>query len=218
MRVADVGGRPGVLIAARGAVVAPEVPGAAQRRLRARGDVAVVLRLGVGGRAAALHGSSREPAHGTVALAPGADGLHAAATYTPAAGFAGEDSFTYVATDARGLTSKPATVRVDVPAADARAAARRLPATCRGSRSVRVVSRRGRWRVDLRASAPARLSGRLERRRGGAAGRTLACARAASRAGRRGSALGRLARGRYRLRLRRERPGRGDGAGSGCRF
>ena len=63
----------------------------------------------------------REPAHGVVALAPGADGLHAGATYTPAAGFSGEDSFTYVATDARGLTSKPATARVTVPAAPAAA-------------------------------------------------------------------------------------------------
>ena len=66
---------------------------------------------------------------------------------------------------------------------------------------VRVVRRRGRYRVELRASAPARLSGRLERRRGGKRSGRFGfvrawCGRAPAR-----MAIGRLAPGRYRLRL-----------------
>jgi hypothetical protein len=129
-----------------------------------------------------------EPSHGTVALAPGR-GLGADATYTPAAGFAGEDAFTYVATDARGLTSSPETVRAP-PAVTARA---RLTA-------VRVERRHGRWRVVLRSSAPARLSGRLERRlRGRRVTYRLRSRRVTTGPAR--MALGRLAPGRYRLRL-----------------
>ncbi len=141
-----------------------------------------------------------EPAHGTVALAPGG-GLRADATYTPAAGFAGEDAFTYVATDARGLTSSPATVRVSVAAP---AAGTPAPPPVIAPRAkltaIRVVKRRGRWRVVLRSSAPARLSGRLERRLRGR--RTTY--RLRSRhvgAGPARMALGRLAPARYRLRL-----------------
>jgi hypothetical protein len=66
---------------------------------------------------------------------------------------------------------------------------------------VRVVRRRGRWRVELRVSGPARLSGRLERSR---RGKRKAVFRLESRrvgAGRARMALGRLAYGRYRLRL-----------------
>jgi hypothetical protein len=65
---------------------------------------------------------------------------------------------------------------------------------------VQVVRRRDRYRVELRVSAPARLSGRLERRRGG----KRVVYRLRSRvvqAGRARMALGRLAKGRYRLRL-----------------
>ena len=97
-----------------------------------------------------------EPAHGTVALGPGA-GLRAGATYTPAAGFAGEDSFSYVATDARGLTSSPATVRVSVAAPAAGAPPNIAPRA--KLTAIRVVKRRGRWRVVLRSSAPARALG-----------------------------------------------------------
>ena len=137
----------------------------------------------------------REPAHGTVALAPGADGLHSVATYTPGAGFSGEDSFLFAATDGRGLTSPVATARVSVPSAPAALA----PLRARLSR-VRVVRRHGRFRVVLRVSAPTRLSGRLERRRGG----KRVVYRLRSRrvgAGRARIALGRLSWGRYRLRL-----------------
>ena len=106
-----------------------------------------------------------------------------------------------MATDARGLTSPPATARVTVPAAAAGMPGPPVvaPAAARLS-GVRVVKRRGRWRVELRVSAPARLSGRLERRRGG----RKATLRLRSRrvgAGPARMALGRLARGRYRLRL-----------------
>jgi hypothetical protein len=143
-----------------------------------------------------------EPAHGAVALAPGG-GLRADATYTPAAGFAGDDAFTYVATDARGLTSSPATVTVSVaapagipsppPVITPSAAHARLTA-------IRVLRRHGRWRAVLRASAPARLSGRLERRlRGRRVTYHLRSRRVAAGPAR--VALGRLARGRYRLRL-----------------
>jgi hypothetical protein len=136
------------------------------------------------------------PAHGAVALAPGG-----AATYTPAAGFAGEDSFTYTATDARGLTSRPATARVRVSAPPKGAPPVVTPARVAKLTRVRVVRRRGRYRVHLRVSAPARLSGRLERRRGGkrVGVRRLKPRRVA--AGSRRMALGRLAPGSYRLRL-----------------
>ena len=141
-----------------------------------------------------------EPAHGALALAPGG-GLRADTTYTPAPGFAGEDSFTYVATDARGLTSSPATVRVSVAAAAAGTASP-PPAIAPRARltAVRVVKRRGRWRVVLRSSAPARLSGRLERHvRGRRTTYRLRSRRVAAGPAR--MALGRLVPARYRLRL-----------------
>ena len=53
------------------------------------------------------------PVHGTVSLQSGG-GRTATATYTPTAGYAGPDSFTYTATDVRGLTSAPATVSLEV--------------------------------------------------------------------------------------------------------
>ena len=53
-----------------------------------------------------------QPAHGAVTVAT--DGM---ATYTPAPGYAGPDSFTYTATDADGGPSVPATVTVEVLAA-----------------------------------------------------------------------------------------------------
>ena len=205
VRVADVAG--GTSLVLSGSVVAPEVPArksggctpGSSQSCYVWGSASGPLAFRVVG----------EPAHGTVALAPGVDGLHAAATYTPDPGFAGEDSFAYVAVDARGLTSAPATarVRVDAPAPAAAAGAApapvvtttTTPAAARLS-GVRVVKRRGRYRVELRVSAPARLSGRLERRRGGK--RTVYRLRSrVARAGAVRMALGRLAPGRYRLRL-----------------
>ncbi len=55
-----------------------------------------------------------DPAHGSLSLGP--DGSF---TYTPTPGFSGTDAFTYLATDARGRSSSPATVTVTVPAAPA---------------------------------------------------------------------------------------------------
>jgi hypothetical protein len=191
VRVADVSGGSSVQLS--GTVVAPQVParrsggcvpGAGSKSCYVWASAAGPLRFSI----------TREPSHGTIALAPGADGLHASATYTAAAGYSGPDSFTYVATDARGLVSKPATalVRADPPPAAA-------PAAVRLSR-VKVLHRHGRWRVQLRASAPVRLSGRLERRRG----KWRVVKRLRSRsvgAGPARMAIGPLQRGRYRLRL-----------------
>ncbi len=53
------------------------------------------------------------PVHGTVSYTSGGS-LSGSATYTPAAGFTGADSFTYTTTDPRGLASLPATVTVTV--------------------------------------------------------------------------------------------------------
>ena len=79
--------------------------GAAQRRLRAGLDAgrATSGRRRMGRCSSGWWGSLRTARS---LSAPGADGLHATATYTPAPGFSGADSFTYVATDARGLTSR----------------------------------------------------------------------------------------------------------------
>ncbi len=204
VRVAGSAGstRPGapVTVALSGTVVAPDVParrsgGCSPGSSRscyawATADGPLTFRV-VG-----------EPAHGTVALAPGG-GLRADTTYTPAAGVAGDDSFTYVATDARGLTSGPATVRVSVTAAGGTSTPPPVitPAAAQARlTAVRVRRRRGRWHVDLRASAPARLAGRLERRlRGRRVTHRLRSRRVAAGPAR--LALGRLARGRYRLRL-----------------
>jgi len=195
VRVADAAGSGSLVLS--GEVVAPDVParrsggcqpGRTTRSCYVWASASGPLRFTV----------VREPAHGVVALAPGADGLHAAATFTPAAGFSGEDTFSYVATDARGLTSPPATARVRVPAVAA-AAPVVAPARARLSK-VRVVKRRGRWRVELRVSAPARLSGRLERRRDGRKTTFRLRSRRVG-AGPARMALGRLTRGRYRLRL-----------------
>jgi hypothetical protein len=139
----------------------------------------------------------REPAHGTVALAPGADGLHTSAMYTPVAGYSGPDSFTYVATDLRGLASRPATAQV-------RAATPSPAAVSPGSprlSKVRVVRRHGRWQLSLRSSAAGRLSVRMERRRGKwrvvRRLRTRILDKGPNRLG-----LGPVQRGRYRLVLR----------------
>jgi hypothetical protein len=198
VRVADVAGSGSVVLS--GEVVAPGVP--ARRSGACQPGRSTACYVWASAAGPLRFDVVREPAHGAVALAPGGSGLQAVATYTPAAGFSGEDSFTYVATDARGLTSKPATARVTVaPAAAAPVAAAPVLARAAARLSkVRVVRRRGRWRVHLRVSAPARLSGRLERRRDG----RKVVFRLRSRrvgAGPARMALGRLTRGRYRLRL-----------------
>ncbi|HEX2232685.1 MAG TPA: lysyl oxidase family protein [Thermoleophilaceae bacterium] len=132
------------------------------------------------------------PAHGTVSIAQ-AGNLEADATYTPAPGFVGSDSFTFTARDARGLVSAPATVAVSV--------GEPLPVAPNG-RLVRgaVVRRvRGRWVAVVRLAAESVVGGRLVRNR-----RTVRRLRRRSlAAGRHSMRIGRLPRaGRYLLRLR----------------
>jgi hypothetical protein len=142
---------------------------------------------------------TREPVHGSVVLAPGADGLHAVATYTPNPGYTGDDSFSYTATDARNLSARPATARVRVAGAPAAAPApaASTPALPRLSR-LRVLRRHGRWYLRLRASAPAVLSARLQR----GSHRPRRLRTRVLDVGPARISLGRLKPGRYRLRLR----------------
>jgi hypothetical protein len=194
VRVADVSG--GSSVSLPGVVVAPQVParrsggcvpGAGSKTCYVWASAAGPLRFSV----------TREPSHGTIGLAPGADGLHALATYTPVAGYSGPDSFSYVATDLRGLTSRPATARV-VAATPSPAAV--SPGSPRLSK-VRVVRRHGRWQLRLRSSRSGRISGRLERKRG----KWRVVRRLRDRILDRGTSrigLGPVQRGRYRLVLR----------------
>ena len=140
VRVSDVSGGPSVTLS--GVVVAPSVP--ARRPggcVPGRSSKSCYVWASASGPLSFR--VVREPVHGTVVLAPGTDGLHAVATYT---GPAGADSFTFVATDARGLVSKPATAQVTGDAPPAVAA----PVLARLSH-VRVVRRKGRYRVQLRS-------------------------------------------------------------------
>jgi hypothetical protein len=191
VRVADVSG--GSSVSLSGVVVAPQVParrsggcvpGAGSKSCYVWASAAGPLRFSV----------TREPSHGTIGLAPGADGLHALATYTPVAGYSGPDSFSYVATDLRGLTSRPATALVRAEATPAAAPKVRLS-------KVRVVRRHGRWQLRLRSSGSGRISGRLERKRGKwrvvRRFRDRILDRGPNRIG-----LGPVQRGRYRLVLR----------------
>jgi hypothetical protein len=110
------------------------------------------------------------PAHGTVAF----DG--ARAVYTPAAGFSGTDSFSYTATDERGLVSAPAVVDVRVAApspapAVAAAKPRKLLKILRARRagrravSVRVLCRPAAATACVGALT-ARVAGRVRGSRG----------------------------------------------------
>jgi hypothetical protein len=194
VRVEDVSG--GTSVSLAGVVVAPRVParrsggcvpGAGSKSCYVWASAAGPLRFSV----------TREPSHGTIGLAPGADGLHALATYTPVAGYSGPDSFSYVATDSRGLTSRPATAHV-VGATLSPAAV--SPGSPRLSK-VRVVRRHGRWQLRLRSSRSGRISGRLERKRG----KWRVVRRLRDRILDRGPdriGLGPVQRGRYRLVLR----------------
>jgi hypothetical protein len=193
VRVADVSG--GSSVSLSGVVVAPQVParrsggcvpGAGSKSCYVWASAAGPLRFSV----------TREPSHGTIGLAPGADGLHASATYTPVAGYSGPDSFSYVATDLRGLTSRPATAHV-MAATPSPAAVSQTPRLSK----VRVVRRHGRWQLRLRSSRSGRLFGRIERRRG----KWRVVRRLRERILDRGPdriGLGPVQRGRYRLVLR----------------
>ena len=184
-----------------GEVVAPEVPARRDGACAPSADSTACYVFASAGTPLQFQ-VAEAPGHGTLALTP-AGGREVRATYTPAAGFSGEDRFTYTATDARGLTSPPATARVTVAApAPAAGAAAPTPAITPPVwlTRIRIVRRNGRWRVQLHAIAAGRLSGRLERRvRGRRATYRLRARRVAAGPAR--MALGRLARGRYRLRL-----------------
>jgi hypothetical protein len=166
---------------------------------------------------------TRPPRHGTVAITSAA-GLSATARYTAAEGSTEADSFEYTATDARGLESPPAVVTIHPPAASTPASATVTPLPPAADSPPRpllaglTLTRRGnRHYALLRLRAPARVTGRLERRvprsrrttpsgrRTTAASRYQLVRRLRPRrlvSGRRTIALGRLPAGRYRLRLR----------------
>jgi hypothetical protein len=137
------------------------------------------------------------PAHGAAAF----DG--AQLTYTPAAGFAGRDALTYVATDGRGLRSPPATVSVEVapapgavPGPAVGTGARRLLAL---GRVRRVTPRRLAVRLLCRPVAAGACAGLVEARIAGRrAGRTRFAGLAA---GRRRTVVLRLRRSAARRRV-----------------
>ena len=141
------------------------------------------------------------PRHGSVAI----DG--ARAVYTPAPGFTGSDRFTYTATDARGLTSRPAAADVSVPAPPATLAPPApgttvAPPARTARRLLRIAAARLRGRrtlrVRIRCSAAAK----------GACAGVITAKLGTRRVGRR--AYARLAAGRSRtLRIRlTRRPGK----------
>jgi Lysyl oxidase/Bacterial Ig domain len=173
----------------RGAVVAPEIP--ARRSggcLPQPTSEACYIRTGGGGPLD--FALVRAPEHGSVTIAD-AGGLTARATYTPKRGFSGRDSFAYVATDARGLTSAPATASVTVRK---RRAARRRPIAGAAIRRIR-----GRRYAIVRLRATARVRGVVRRRKSMV--RRLRARRLAP--GRHRIALGRLRRrGPHTLVLR----------------
>ncbi len=100
------------------------------------------------------------PAHGSLGVI---DQAHGTVTYTPDAGFAGADSFTYQATNVAG-PSTLATVTVVVPAGppsaslgnvSVRGASASLPITCRGAAGARCTgSATFTTRVTSRGAAP----------------------------------------------------------------
>lgn len=144
-----------VEIELRGAVVAPEIPA------RRSGDClpqptneACYIRPGGGGPLD--FALVRAPEHGSVTITDGG-GLTATATYTPRRGFSGRDSFAYVATDARGLTSAPATASVTVTK---RRAARRRPIVGAAIRRIR-----GRRYAIVRVRATTRVRGVIRHRK-----------------------------------------------------
>jgi hypothetical protein len=154
------------------------------------------------------------PANGSAEVT-GASGLEGTAVYRPAAGYRGVDSFTYTATDARGLESAPATVSIGPASAGPAPASRPLLA------GYHVRRGRGGWQAILRLGAATRVSGQIDRGRGRRFRRHRIIRARWLPAGRKVVNLGRLKAGRYRLRLRlatadgrRERIVRGFRAGA----
>lgn len=164
-----------VKIELRGAVVAPEIP--ARRSgdcLPQPNDEACYIRPG--GDGPLDFALVRAPEHGKVTITDGG-GLTATAAYTPGRGFSGRDSFEYIATDARGLTSAPATASIKMTKPRA---ARRRPIAGAAIRRIR-----GRRYAIVRLRATTRVRGVVRHRK-----RTVRRLRAR-----------RLAPGRHRIAL-----------------
>ena len=111
------------------------------------------------------------PAHGSLGAI---DQAHGTLAYTPDAGFAGADSFTYQATNVAG-PSASATVTVVVPAGppsaslgnvSVRGASASLPITCRGASGTRCAATATfTTRVTSRGSAPTGVAAPAARRK-----------------------------------------------------
>ncbi len=131
------------------------------------------------------------PAHGSLGVI---DQAHGALTYTPDAGFAGADSFSYEATNLAG-PSASATVTVVVPAGppsaslgnvSVRGASASLPITCRGASGSRCTGTATfTTRVTSRRSAPTGVAAPAARRKPKVTTVTVATTHFAVPAGRR---------------------------------
>ena len=190
--------------------IAPEIPARRDARCTPRATIeSCYLRI-TAAEPRMTYAVASGPAHG-IASFDGAQLL-----YTPAAGFTGKDSLTYVATDGRGLRSTPATVAIDVAPAPIVVVDPPPPADARRllklGRVRRTAPRRLAVRLVCRVGAVGTCSGVLEAR---VAGKRVGRVRFAG-----------LAAGRRRtvvLRLRRSAVGRRvvlravvrDAAGSG---
>ena len=129
----------------------------------------------------------REPAHGTVGLAPGADGLHAAASYTP--GRRASSGARLVPVRRRPTARAHFAAGNGVRDGHISLTRCRFPRPPRLSK-LRVVRRHGRWQLRLRSSA---VRPDLRPRSSGSAASGGSCAASApgsSTRGRTGSALG----------------------------
>lgn len=149
---------------------------------------------------------AQQPAHGSVSIGT-QRGTSATARYEPAPGYAGEDSFTYTATDVRGLTSPPASVRIippsePSPTSGGGAQVGRASDIGRILTSLGLRRQRGRWYALLRLGKDSLVRGRLDRRRGSRYVLERGLRPKKLSRGRQRLALGRLKpRGRYRVRL-----------------
>ena len=189
--LATAPGRP-VNAELKGTVVAPAIP--ARRSAACEPDpVAADCYVWPTGRL--RFDLAAAPQHGDVTIGS-VDGRTASARYTPDPGFTGDDRFTYMVTDERGLQSRPAGVDVAV-----RTAAR--PSTRPALAKVLRLRRAGRrWYAALRVHRRCRVRAVL--RRNGRVVRRVGPVRMPS--GRHRIALGALERpGRYVLRLRAQR-------------
>lgn len=105
-------------IALSGGIVGPEIPARVSDDGVCASDIAPTVTIPECYGATTAGGPltfqiQRAPAHGSVRIQQ-AGAQRATATYTANAGYSGSDVFTYRATDARGLVSRPATVSLDV--------------------------------------------------------------------------------------------------------